>query len=438
MASPNRIDRNASSLNRLRRNMQRLTLGAATSTMVLNPDGALVNDANGLRVLVDGSTIIIGDLITSPTPDALLVNLFANGALGQSSTDGSIKVRVDADRVGISGTESIRIDGNNNLAVALKGDNTIRLSSTGLFVPLVATGGIQVLPNSSGGLFISIGAGQIGNLLATDSTGLVLFTQNSTTVFAGPSTGAAAQPTFRKLTTNDIPTLTSTQLPGDVAYTDAANNFSQAQRIFINADPGSPGDGTFWYNSTATVKGWKQQVFGMERGGIGVVTQAIANGTVVASTTTLQSTYASAVFPANFFVPGRAVRITAEFKTVMNATSTSITAGMYWVGGNSGSTVNVDQLVINGANIVSGTDTFMETVWLVCRTTGTTATFAQLANISDSRAAIGVSAPTGIGTTVTLDTTQSCTFQLLASFGSSTTTSNMTGTLFMVEVLDVP
>lgn len=54
---PNPIDRNALGLNRTRRNWQRLSQGAVTQTIKVNPP--ITNGPGGLNISVDGSTIII-------------------------------------------------------------------------------------------------------------------------------------------------------------------------------------------------------------------------------------------------------------------------------------------------------------------------------------------------------------------------------------------
>jgi hypothetical protein len=55
----NPIDPNALSLDRIRRNFQRLSQGV-NGLIALNPDGGLI-DQGGLAVAVDGTTIVIID-----------------------------------------------------------------------------------------------------------------------------------------------------------------------------------------------------------------------------------------------------------------------------------------------------------------------------------------------------------------------------------------
>lgn len=281
MASPNKIDRNASSLNRLRRNMQRLTLGAATSTIVLSPTGGLVNTSTGLAILndpngglstgasgegirVDGSTIIING------NDQLGVRLRPPGSIGNGgllATTTGIEVFLD------SFFKGLNVQNTGELIVLLA-DESIKYDFTingGIRVATYSTGGLQLTSTGlgNGGLSIKVGS-TATNTISTDIGGLEFLSQirnkvfaapdgvdgtpsfrlltstdipnvpsstvtfppqASTLVFAGPSTGAAATPTFRHLASTDIPNLSSTNLPADIAYTDVANNFTQNQIV---------------------------------------------------------------------------------------------------------------------------------------------------------------------------------------------------------------
>lgn len=79
---------------------------------------------------------------------------------------------------------------------------------------------------------------------ANISTGtLTLSAVGSTRVFAGPSTGANAAPAFIPIST----LLTSTTLPADVAYTDAANVFSANQTVNGTLSMGSTLSNARWY-----------------------------------------------------------------------------------------------------------------------------------------------------------------------------------------------
>ena len=175
---PNRIDRNALSGDRLRRNMQRLVNGAITSTI---PAGTYLagNTTLGTTAPVAGG----GNLSTGLTISMPQASSTANGWL--SSTDW--------------------ITFNN------KGSGTV--TSVGLALP-------STLFNISGSPVTTS-----GTLTGT------FVTVASTLVFAGPTSGAAAAPTFRALTSTDIPALSSTQLPNDVAYIDKAQTFTLAQTI---------------------------------------------------------------------------------------------------------------------------------------------------------------------------------------------------------------
>lgn len=197
MAGPNRIDRNASAPNRLRRNAQRLSVGGATNTLILSSTGGIVDTSTGLAVNVDGSTIIING------SDQLGVKLTAPGSVGNGgliATTNGIQVRLSPFF--------------NGLTVNASGQLVVKLADTSLFLDTAVTGGVAANISSTGGLhLISTGAGGIGiNLGSTGSTLLFnntqspygfldLRDQSSTTIFSGPHTGASATPTFKALST---------------------------------------------------------------------------------------------------------------------------------------------------------------------------------------------------------------------------------------------
>lgn len=203
MASPNKIDRNASSLNRLRRNMQRIVMGAATSTLTLSSTGAIVDAPDGLSVNVDGSTVIING------NNQLGVRLRAPGSIsngGLLATPTGIEIALDPFQKGL------------------------QVQSTGNIEVLLADASLKFFNSINGGVGVNLGSTG-STLLSTATDGIDLVVQASTLVFAGPSTGAAAAPTFRKLASTDIPNLSSSALPSDIAYTDKANTFTLAQTI---------------------------------------------------------------------------------------------------------------------------------------------------------------------------------------------------------------
>jgi hypothetical protein len=59
---PNRIDRNADSLDRIRRNFQRLSQGAANFTIVKSSDAGLEIDASGgVSIKLDGTSLTLSE-----------------------------------------------------------------------------------------------------------------------------------------------------------------------------------------------------------------------------------------------------------------------------------------------------------------------------------------------------------------------------------------
>lgn len=209
---PNPIDRNANSANRQRRNWQRLSQGAATGTIKTSAP------------ITGGSTVGLSFLTTSGlalTGGALALLFPDNSIVGSAS---GIKVQL-ASSSALSTTAS-------GLKVLIDG-STITLNGAG-----------RLQASTSGG-------GGSTAIVAADGTILV-----------GSSTGS---------TTLKVGTLTSTNLPADVAYTDVANVFTSTQTItgggaaqgVYGIQPGNPDvfESFISYQSTGTaVSGVVQDV----------------------------------------------------------------------------------------------------------------------------------------------------------------------------------
>lgn len=103
---------------------------------------------------------------------------------------------------------------------------------------------------TSGGTFLSsVGLADnstapiytVGNspLTANGTLTLTLNTQSANVVFAGPTTGAAAQPTFRALVAADIPVISYTNVSGlaVVAHTGAYSDLAGTPSIPVGANP---------------------------------------------------------------------------------------------------------------------------------------------------------------------------------------------------------
>ena len=164
---PNRLDRNASSNDRIRRNWQRLATGAASTLIKFT--APLVQTANGVILAIgNGLTVVSSTLTLKLAP---LSGLFLNSTGLGALVDGS----------------------------------TIQINSTGQLTSSTATGGTV----TSVGLALPSTVFTVsGSPVTTAGTLTGAFnTQASTTVFAGPSTGSASAPIFRGLSPSDVPAL---------------------------------------------------------------------------------------------------------------------------------------------------------------------------------------------------------------------------------------
>ena len=89
----NAIDRNAVSPNRIRRNWQRLTQGAATGTITLDPNGGIGNDAKGLTLeLQTPSGLILGPTGLAVNPDNVTITINGSNQLVSSGGGGGSSV----------------------------------------------------------------------------------------------------------------------------------------------------------------------------------------------------------------------------------------------------------------------------------------------------------------------------------------------------------
>jgi hypothetical protein len=122
----------------------------------------------------------------------------------------------------------------------------------------MASGGYSISPNAGGaGTVTSVGLSMpsifavSGSPVTTTGTlTATLVVQNANKVFAGPSTGADAAPTFRVLVAADIPDLSAiyAALAADNVFT--STGFLQIPKGTTAQQPGSPATGMMRYNST--------------------------------------------------------------------------------------------------------------------------------------------------------------------------------------------
>lgn len=253
-----RLDRNSWGRNRLRRNMQRLNVGTASSEGVsVSPTGGIIETASGLALNVTGE----GSLITIGSNGA--VTFLPVGSTGQvltvSSTSSTNLAWATPSSTGGGGGvgDGSTITSTAPFHVILNPRGDIVATATGLETPLFRTGDLITLDSTNTAVRLAVGVTP-GMVLAVTSTtptklnwvsppfgtvdsvalqfispltsvfsvtgspitssgifGVVASTQFATTVWAGPSTGsAAAQPTFRQLSTSDIANYPAT--PGTV------------------------------------------------------------------------------------------------------------------------------------------------------------------------------------------------------------------------------
>lgn len=161
--------------------------------------GLYVNMSGANRLTTIGDSDFNGNGTYIRVNDATQVATFSSRAI----TIGSLAYIFPASQ---SANTFLKTDGSGNLTWAAAGSGTVTSFSAGDLSPLFTT--------------------SEANPTTTPALTFTLNTQNANKVFAGPTTGADAAPTFRALVAADIPSLSGTYLTIDGATTGAT---SQAQ-----------------------------------------------------------------------------------------------------------------------------------------------------------------------------------------------------------------
>lgn len=224
------IDINANSLDRIRRNWQAASKGALTPfTTVAAPitnNGAIglaYQTSTGLSLTNNALALLFSDASIVGSSTGIKVQESSTGGIstgangiGLKLADDTLKLSSSGVAVNIATSQSGLLDYGGGLGIGVNVDgasidfngggalhvfvdtNTINFSNIG--------GGLYVQTSSTGGLHLDTTGNGLGILIPSTGSGLVLNT-------SGLSVG----------------TLTSTNLPGDVAYTDVANTFTSTQ-----------------------------------------------------------------------------------------------------------------------------------------------------------------------------------------------------------------
>ena len=140
--------------------------------------------------------------------------------------------------------------------------------------------GVLLESSASSGTVTSVGLSaptavfDVGSSPVTSSGTLALTfdTQTANTVFSGPTTGAAAAPTFRALVAADIPNLSSTYLTpaGAAALTNKTGNISQWTNDSGYLTSSTSGSTSITTVGTVTAGTWNATVITGQYGGTGV------------------------------------------------------------------------------------------------------------------------------------------------------------------------
>lgn len=273
-----------------------------------------------------------------------------------------------------------------------------------------------------------------GTLTAT------LATQSANRIFAGPSTGSAAAPTFRALVAADIPDLSATYLTpaGAQAVSNKTGNISQWTNDSGYLTSASIGT-NITQVGTLTVGTWNATVIAGQYGGTGVantgktITLGGSFTTSGAFTTTLTVTGNT-----NVTLPTSGTLVTSAVTTLSSLASIGTISTGVWEGtpitvpfGGTGAATLTGLVQGNGASTMTAV-TNSSTVGQVLRVTGA-ATYAWGAlDLADADAVTGVLPAANGGTGI--DFAAMTDGQLPIGNGSGVTAATLTGTAAQITV----
>ncbi len=273
------------------------TAGLVTSTSAMTDGQILIGDTGSIPVastITAGAGVTVtngaGSITIAADPTAV-VTTFSAGTTGftpSSATSGAIT---------LAGTLNTG-HGGTGLTTTGTADQflSVNAGATGLEYKTISAGtGISVTPGANvltiantGVTSVALSAPSIftvsGSPVTTTGTlSFSLNTQTANTVFAGPTTGSAAAPTFRALAYNDLPIVLYTEN----ASTPTANTVSGANAVAIGS-----GNTASVTDGLATGAGAVTRAFGAESRANGSFTAAgdAQRGVYVARTITTDAT----------------------------------------------------------------------------------------------------------------------------------------------------
>jgi len=183
--------------------------GAINGSALTNLSAANISGILPVGVTGGSGLSIATSQLTGQATLAQLPSIADNTILGNNS--GSTGVPIALTPAQVNAILPVFTTSLNGLAPASGGGSTNFLRADGTWAAPAGTGTVTSVALSDGSttpIYTISGSPVTGSGTLTQT----LNTQSANTVFAGPSTGSAAQPTFRALVAGDIPSLSATYL----------------------------------------------------------------------------------------------------------------------------------------------------------------------------------------------------------------------------------
>jgi len=241
------------------------TLSAGTGITITPGMGTLTVTANNLGTVTSVGlslpsilTVTVSPITTSGTLTAVLTTQLANRIFAGPTSGGAatptFRAMVTADLPSLTNGQLFIGNGAGVTANTLTAGSGITITNTAGNIQINATTGAGSGTVTSVGLSLPSIFNVSGSPVTTSGTlTAILATQSANTVFAGPTSGGAATPTFRALVAADLPAV-STLTYSEVSSTTTISTFSSAAYTVATTMTVTPAAGTYQVSFSTSIQ----------------------------------------------------------------------------------------------------------------------------------------------------------------------------------------